>query len=118
MSLTTEARKPFYAVVGAGDLAVEKTKDLPGDVVAKATTVVPRTTAMVVELPGKLGAVYGDLVERGQKLFGSIRRQPATQVAVAQVKTARSQAKGAATSATKAARATIKAVDDAAEKIG
>ena len=118
MSLTTEARKPFYAVVGAGDLAVEKTRELPGDVLAKATTLVPRSAAVVAVLPGRLGAAYGELVERGQKLFGSIRRQQATQVAVAQVKTARSQAKGAATSATKAARATIKAVDDAAEKIG
>lgn len=118
MSITTEARKPFYAVVGAGDLAVEKTRDLPGGVVATATAIVPRTTALVSELPAKLGTVYGELVERGQKLFGSIRRQSATEVAVAQVKTARSQAKGAATSASKAAKATIKAVDDAVEKIG
>lgn len=118
MSLTTEARKPFYAVVGVGDLAVEKTRELPGDLVAKATTLVPRTTALAVTLPVKLTAAYGELVDRGQKLFGSIRGQKATQVAAAQVKTARSQAKGAATSAGKAAKATIKAVDDAVEKIG
>lgn len=140
MALKTEARKPLYAVVGAGDLAVENIKELPTQLVASATTILPKTRAFVVEVPGKLptlvkglrgdveGAAttvtgkafetYGDLVERGQKLVRSIRRSSATEQAEAQIKIAKSQAKAATTSATKAAKATAKAANKAAEKIG
>lgn len=87
MALRTEARKPLYAVVGAGDLAVENIKDLPADLVAQATQFVPRTTALVAELPGKVKGLrgevetrataltgkafetYGELITRGQKLI-------------------------------------------------
>ncbi|MDQ1711854.1 MAG: heparin binding hemagglutinin HbhA [Frankiaceae bacterium] len=133
MAITTEARKPLYAFVGAGDLAVENIKELPTQV---ASQFVPKTTALVAELPAKVKGLrgdvemfatqltgraftaYGDLVERGEKLVGAIRRSPSTKKAEAQVKVAKSQAKAATTSATKAAKATAKAVDSAAGKIG
>ncbi|HVF04742.1 MAG TPA: hypothetical protein VNA20_07880 [Frankiaceae bacterium] len=140
MALKTEARKPLYAVVGAGDLAVENIKELPTQLVAQATTIVPKTRALVSDIPAKVPAIvkdlrgdvegratsvtgkafqaYGELVERGQKLVTSIRRSSATEQAEAQIKIARSQAKAAATSATKAAKATAKAVDKAADKVG
>ena len=132
MALKTEARKPLFAVVGAGDLAVENIKDLP----AQATELLPKTKAFVAEIPGRVLSLpaivkslpgdvtgkafetYGDLVERGEKLVRSIRRSKATEQAEAQIKVAKSQAKAATTSATKAAKATAKAVDKAAEKIG
>jgi hypothetical protein len=140
MALKTEARKPLYAVVGAGDLAVENIKELPTQLAAQAAAVLPKTRAFVVEVPGKLpmlvtglrgeveerveavtgvaGRTYGELVERGQQLVRSIRRAPATEQAEEQVKVAKSRVKAAATSTTKAAKATAKAVDKAAEKIG
>lgn len=118
MVLKTEARKPLYAAIGAGDLAVENIKELPTLVVAQAATFVPKTTALVTEIPGKAFATYGTLVQRGEKLFNSIRRSSATEKAQAQIKTAKTQAKAAATSATKAAKATAKAVDSATDKIG
>ncbi|HEU0129937.1 MAG TPA: hypothetical protein VFQ85_02970 [Mycobacteriales bacterium] len=135
MALTTEARKPLYAVVGAGDLAVENLKELrelPTQLVGQATTFVPRTTALVAELPtrvkglrgeveqltGKAFTAYGELAERGQQLLSSIRRSKATEQAEAQVKIAKSQAKAATTSATKAAKATAKAAANAADKLG
>jgi uncharacterized glyoxalase superfamily metalloenzyme YdcJ len=136
MALRTEARKPLYAVVGAGDLAVDNLKDLPAELVAQATTFVPKATALVTELPGMVKGLrgevetrataltgkafdaYGDLVQRGQQLVGSIRRSPSTQQAEAQLKVAKSQAKAATTSATKAAKATAKATTKAAGKIG
>jgi hypothetical protein len=118
MALKTEARKPLYAVVGAGDLAVENIKDLPTQVVAQATTIVPRTTAFVAEIPGRVTALpvrvkglrgevenrataltgkafttYGELVERGEKLVRGIRRSPATETAAP--KTAKPRAKAA-----------------------
>lgn len=140
MALKTEARKPLYAVVGAGDLAVENIKELPGQLVAQVGTFVPKTRALVTELPAKVPSLvkdlrgdvegrttavtgkafeaYSELVERGQKLVRSIRDSKATETAEAQVKVAKAQTKGAATSLTKAAKATAKAVDNAAEKIG
>jgi hypothetical protein len=129
MALKTEARKPLYAVVGAGDLAVENIKELPTQLVAQATTILPKTTAFVVEIPGKLPTLvkglrgeafetYTGLVQRGEQLVRSIRRSSATQQAEAQIKVAKSQAKAATTSATKAAKATAKAVNKNAEKIG
>lgn len=140
MALKTEARKPLYAVVGAGDLAVENIKELPAQLATQAATVLPKTRAFVVEVPGKLPTLvtglrgeveeratavtgkafqaYGELVERGQQLVRSIRRGAATEQAEEQVKVAKSRVKAAATSTTKAAKATAKAVDSAAEKIG
>jgi len=153
-TVNREIRKPFHAYVGAVDLAVAKTRELPTEVITKAATFVPMTTSFVFELPSKAKSLrtglesrsttltlkatgfYGDLVERGEKLVTSIRRQESTQAAVKQVKTAKAQAKGAATTATnaaktvstrtkaattsaaKAADATTKAVEDAAQKIG
>lgn len=140
MTITTEARKPFYALAGTVDLAVEKYRALPTEVASKATTLVPRTTELATQLPFKAIAQakelrsqvesttttltlrtlskYDEFVTRGEKLVGSIRRQKATKDAVAQVKTAKSRTKAAATSTTKAASKTVQAIDDAAEKIG
>jgi len=118
MAIKTEARKPLFAVVGVGDLAVENIKELPTQLITQAVTFVPKTTSFVAEIPGKAFATYGGLVERGQKLVVFIRKSSATEKAEAQIKVAKTQVKGAATSATKAAKATAKAVDSAAAKIG
>lgn len=77
----------LYAVVGVGDLALEKAKRLR-TIDAKATT-----------------EMYDDLVERGQALSRKIRNSAASKQAMAQTKTARSQVKAATTSVTKAIRA-------------
>ena len=121
-TITRETRKPFYAYVGAVDLAVEKTRELPTEFFAKATTLVPKTTALVGDLPtkitGKAAARYADLVVRGEKLVGTIRRAPNTKTAAAQVKSAQAKAKAATTSAAKAVKATAKAVDKAVDEVG
>jgi hypothetical protein len=86
----------LYAVVGAGDFAVEKAKDLADrDTTAK---------------------VYKDFVKRGRVLSTKIKSSAPTKQAIAQTKTARAQAKAAATSATKAVRANSKAARSAATK--
>ena len=121
-NLTTESRKSFYAYVGAVDLAVAKSRELPTEVATKAAANMARTTSFVFELPtkakgltgelttrstlltDKATAVYTDLISRGEKLVTSIRGQQSTKAAVAQVKTAKAQAKGAATTASKAAK--------------
>ena len=86
----------LYAVVGAGDFAVEKAKGLT-----------ERENAT---------KAYEDLVRRGRTLSTKIKGSAPTKQAIAQTRTARSQAKAAATSATKAVRANAKAARSAATK--
>lgn len=77
----------LYAVVGAGDYAVDKARKLRDIDTKSATT------------------VYKDFVKRGEKLSKKIRNSAPSKQAVAQTKTARTQVKSAATSVTKAIRA-------------
>lgn len=99
MKTMAKAQEFLYAVVGAGDFAVEKAKNFP-----KATT---RKNA---------AKLYRDFVKRGKTLSNTIGSSAPTRKAVAQTKTARRQVKPATTSVTKAARANAKATKAAAEK--
>lgn len=78
----------IYAVVGVGDFALEKAKN-----VTKVTD--RKTTAKL----------YKDFVKRGRGISTKVRNSAPTKQAVAQTKTARTQIKAATTSLTKAVRA-------------
>lgn len=84
MSKTQEI---LYAVVGAGDLAVEKVRNL--------RAIDPKAAA----------EVYNDVIERGEKLTKKIKTSAPTKQAAAQTKTARAQVKAATTSVREAIRA-------------
>ena len=86
----------LYAVIGAGDLAVEKARDV----------------RKIVD-----PSVYSDLVDRGRDLTGRIAKAAPTKKAVDRTRTARSQAKAAATSVRKAVKANATAARSAAEKV-
>ncbi|MGH2751447.1 MAG: hypothetical protein ACRDK3_11345 [Actinomycetota bacterium] len=90
------AQELLYAVVGVGDFAVEKTKDLTD---RKTTT-----------------RAYKDFVKRGRTLSTKIKSSAPTKQAFAQTHNARTQAKAAATSATRAVRANAKAARSATTK--
>jgi hypothetical protein len=77
----------LYAVVGAGDFAIEKAKS-----VTKVAD--PKTTSKV----------YNDFVKRGRGLSTRVKNSAPTKQAIAQTKTARTQIKAASTSLTKAVR--------------
>lgn len=77
----------LYAVVGAGDFAIDKARNLR-KIDSKSATI-----------------VYTDFVKRGQSLSKKIRTSAPSKQAVAQTKTARTQVKAAATSVSKAIRA-------------
>ncbi len=132
-------RKPFYAYVGVADLAVEKLRELPSFYSHGVTTAqaqmnqargsvknLPESVREQLEtlpnqlqaLPAKARGTYADLVKRGHKLVTSVRNSPSTKAAVEQAKTARAQAKGAATSMRRAAGAVEKAVESNAAKVG
>jgi hypothetical protein len=87
-----------YAVVGAGDFALEKVKDA-GNFDRKKTE-----------------KLYKDFVKRGRTLSTKIRNSQPTKKAVAQTKAARTQVKSAATSVSKAVGANAKATRSAAGK--
>jgi hypothetical protein len=92
----TRTKEMLYAVIGAGDLAVDKARDV----------------RKILD-----PSVYSDLVGRGRDLTGRIAKAAPTKKAVDRSRTARSQAKAAATSVRKAVRANATAARSAAEKV-
>lgn len=89
----------LYAAVGAGDLAMEKLRNV-GSVDLDAAQ-----------------QIYSDLITRGRSLSTRIRNSAPTKQAVAQTKTARSRVKAAATSVTKATRIDARAARAAVQKV-
>jgi len=91
MAVNENKKTPLYAVVGAGDLVVEK---------VRSGRLTP--AAALRSVPD----VYTDLVERGSRLVTRVRNQKSTQDLQRQASTTRSQAKGAATAVKNTAKAT------------
>ncbi|MEX2290812.1 MAG: hypothetical protein WD794_10860 [Mycobacteriales bacterium] len=134
-----EASKPLFAFVGVADLAFEQAKDVPALYVAEVKKVqgrIAEVPAQVKALPtqvktlrgevetrvekvtGKASDFYAQLTVRGERLVTQIRRQPATEAAIAEGKEAVRKAEAAAVAAKKSAKAGEKAVGDAGAKIG
>lgn len=131
-----EVKKPLFAYVGVADLAIERAKELPAELNKVTTEVTKKAQAFVAEVPAQVTALpvtvrvsvekateqatdlYNKLTVRGERLVGQIRRQPATEAAIAEGKEAVKKAEAAATAARKSAKAGEKAVEGAAAKIG
>ena len=92
----SKEKEVLYAVVGAGDYTVSKVKDV----------------RKIVD-----PALYSDFVARGREVSGRIGKSAPTRRAVDRTRTARSQAKAAATSVRKAVRANATAARSAAGKV-
>jgi hypothetical protein len=137
------AKKPLFAYVGVADLAIERAKEIPAELTELNKTVSTKVQALVAEVPAQVQALpvtvkanvekaktnvekaadkatdfYAKLTVRGEKLVTQIRRQPATEAAIAEGKAAVKKAEAAATAAKKSVKAGEKAVEDAAQKIG
>ena len=97
----------LYAPLGAGQLVVEKTREVS----KKAWTGAQKRRKKALK-------AYEDLAKRGEKLVTSIRRSTYTRRAIDQAKSARPQFKATATRARKTATATTKATKAAAKKVG
>ena len=119
--------KPFYAVAGAGDLAVKTLREVPNRlstlkvapkdiastitvIQAEAKTIPYRAQNVAVVLVGETvglaDAVYGDLISRGRSVSNRIRRQKSTKELKAQTGTTVRRTKTAKTTAKKSAGAT------------
>ena len=131
-----QAKKPLFAYVGVADLALERAKEIPAELTEVTNKVTKRAQALVAEVPAQVTAlpvtvrtsvekatetatdVYSKLTVRGERLVKQIRRQPATEAAIAEGKEAVKKAEAAATAARKSVKAGEKAVEGAATKIG
>ena len=126
---STDATKPLYAAVGVADYALEQVKDVPAEFTAEAKRVLADVPNRVKDLPNQVKSYRGDvenrvqslyaqLAVRGERLVTQIRRQPATEAAIAEGKEAVRKAEAAAVAAKHSATAGEKALRDAAAKIG
>jgi hypothetical protein len=129
MTLTTSITrsKPFYVAAGVTDVAVKTIREVPGklssvkverrdvekavanlQVQAVSLPVRAQATAVGVagEVTGRVDAVYGDLLTRGRKVVGRIRRQQSTQDLKREATTTVRRTKATSTSAKKSAAAT------------
>jgi hypothetical protein len=116
-----DAAKPLYAYVGALDLVLEQAKEVPAQVrtiPAQVKGLRSDVATRVEEVTEKATEVYSQLTVRGERLVTAIRRQPATEAAVAEGKEAVKKAEASATAARKSAKAGTKAATDAADKLG
>ena len=116
-----EATKPLYAYVGVIDLAIEQAKDVPAQVrtiPAQVKNLRGDVETRVEKVTERAGDFYTQLTVRGERLVTAIRRQPATEAAVAEGKEAVRKAEASATAAKKSVKAGEKAVEDAANKLG
>ena len=138
-----EAKKPAFAAVGVVDVTVEQVKDFPAEAkkvqeklqassrpaplpsTPSSRRSRPRSRACAPSCEGRVAkaqteatSFYGDLAVRGEKLVAQIRRQPATETALAEGKAAVKKAQSATASAKKATKAAGTAAEDAAAKIG
>jgi hypothetical protein len=93
-------------------------KTLPTEATTRALALRSEVEARVAKAQTEATAYYAKLTTRGEKLVGQIRRQPATEAAIAEGKAAVKKAEQAAGSARKSAKSTEKAVEGAAAKLG
>ena len=112
-------RKPFYAVMGAGEAAIETGKAL----VNRARGVKPEQVRQSLSTSADtsrrwITKRYASWAKRVERLTTQIRKSAPAKRAAAQTKQARRQVKGAATSIRKAVGAQADAAKTAAKKVG
>jgi hypothetical protein len=125
MTITDRLRdsKAFYAAAGAGDLAVEKLREVPDRLNKLQEKSDPKdlggaAVAYVTQVGTRAIQVYDGLAERGKRIVSRVDRQKATQELEASAKSTVRKARSAATSARSTARSAAKAAGDASKKIG
>lgn len=132
-----EARKPLFAVVGAGDVAVEQARELPAEVKAlrsrledlpeQVKALRGRVEDTATQLGGSASSLYSELTVRGERVYTSLRGSEAKPAQKAQAKAGAATREGASTvkSAAGSAKASTgkdtptaarKAVNKAADK--
>ncbi|QZY28772.1 hypothetical protein [Nocardioides coralli] len=89
------------------------------DAKARRAAIEKRITELqgeALELPAKVGDVYGDLVVRGEGLVTRVRKQESTKRTASNAKTTTTKAKTTGTQAKKASKSTAKSAKSTAKK--
>lgn len=121
MTITERVRdsKAFHAAAGAGDLAVEKLREVPERLNRLQDRADPKDlVAQLNQMSARASQIYDDLAERGKRIVRRIDRQQATQELRGSARSTARQARATAGSAKKTARSASRAAGDAAKKIG
>lgn len=125
MTITDRFRdsKAFYAAAGAGDLAVEKLREVPERLNKLQGKTDPKdlggaALGYVTQVSTRAVEVYDGLAERGKRIVSRVDRQKATQELEASAKATVRRARSAAGSARNTARTAAKAAGDASKKVG
>ncbi len=125
MAITEKLRdtKVFYVAAGAGDLAVEKLREVPERINRLQGKTDPKdvggaAVAYVTQVGSRAVEVFDELAERGKKIVSRVDRQKATQELEASAKSTVRRARSAADSAKTTARTAAKAAGDASKKVG
>jgi heparin binding hemagglutinin HbhA len=125
-------RNPLYVVTGAGDLAVEKLREMPVKLAAELRSEPKAVAKRLGELPrdvkalperaqafsratfDKAGDSYDELANRGKRVVGRVRRQKATEELAEQAgrtgrkaQATRTAARKGAAGATRSGKATV-----------
>jgi hypothetical protein len=125
MTITEKLRdnKAFYAAAGAGDLAVEKLREMPDRLNRLQEKADPKdlggaAVAYMTHAGSRAVEVFDELAERGKKIVSRVDRQKSTQELEASAKSTVRRARSTAGSAKETARTAAKATGDASKKIG
>jgi hypothetical protein len=125
MTITERLRdsKAFYVAAGAGDLAVEKLREVPDRLNKLQEKTDPKdiggaAVAYVTHVGTRAVEVYDGLAERGKRIVSRVDRQKATQELEDSAKATVRRARTAAGSAKSTVRSAAKATGDASKKIG
>ena len=125
MTITDKLRdsKAFYVAAGAGDLAVEKLREVPDRLNKLQEKTDPKdiggaAVAYVTHVGTRAAEVYDGLAERGKRIVSRVDRQKATQELEESAKATVRRARTAAGSAKSTVRSAAKATGDASKKIG
>lgn len=109
---TNSDTKALYVVAGAGDLAVEKLRTVPGRLAEL------RANDVYSSVVTKANELYGDLATRGESVVGRIRRQQASRDLAEQAEVTVRRAKATVSSARATGSKAVKAADRGADKVG
>ncbi|MGH3320422.1 MAG: hypothetical protein ACRDN9_09610 [Streptosporangiaceae bacterium] len=116
--------KAFYAVAGAGELAVEKLREMPGRLEQvqgqlrslDRADLQTRAVGYADVVGARAGGAYDDRAHRGRNAVRRVRRQVAAQELETETRTTARQSRSTAASAKRTGAAATKATRDGANR--
>lgn len=113
---------PFYAVVGAGDLAVQKLREVRAEaqerMVSDVKSLPDKAQAAVSDVVSQAFETYTGLANRGKELFNRVRDEPASQEFAARLDEFDDQVEETVDTGVGAAFQAADAAEDAANRVG